>query len=131
MQHTPFPLPHPQSKGTNTSFIRKQQNHFRFRPLLPISTVPQAALPSEPQGLNAVQHEEGCSSRALYQTSLLESSLSLPAALPQLPLVCFAFQEPGFPSSVKAPPGLCGQQLRKIREWNLLCFISTLFSFRG
>lgn len=54
MQHTPFPLLHPQCKGTNTSFIWKQHNHFRFQPLLHISTVSQAALPSKPQVLNAV-----------------------------------------------------------------------------
>lgn len=86
MQHTPFPLPHPQSTGTNTSLFWKLQNHFKFHPFSPSSLSPQQS-----QVLSALQHEEGNSWCALYQVCVCVSSLRLPAAPPQLPLVCFAF----------------------------------------
>lgn len=48
MQHTPS-IPHPQSKGTNTSFFWKQQNPFRFHPLLPFPLFPRLPSPANPK----------------------------------------------------------------------------------
>lgn len=58
---------------------------------------------------------------------MFESSISLPTAIPQLSLLYLAFQQPVFSRSIKDFPGLCGQQLRKNREWNLLYFILHFF----
>lgn len=47
MQHTPFPLPHPQNTGTNTSLFWKLQNHFKFHPFSPFALSPQQGPSSE------------------------------------------------------------------------------------
>lgn len=49
MQHTPSLFHHPQSKGTNTSFFWKQQNHFRFQPLPLFSLFPRPSSPANPK----------------------------------------------------------------------------------